>query len=61
MTISFSGSPHLNVLRARVSPAEANSPLIIDADAVLSAAFPFQRFKMITRRNAEVSKPASDL
>ena len=52
---------NLNVFRACIGPAEANAPLIIDADAVLSAAVPFQRFKMITRRNPEVFKPAGDL
>ncbi len=52
---------NLNILRSCISPAEANAPLIVNADAVLSAAFSLQRFKMITRRNAEVSKSAGDL
>lgn len=52
---------NLNVFRACIGPAEANAPLIIDADTMLSSAFPLQRLKMITRRNAEVSKPASNL
>ena len=52
---------NLNVVCACIGPAEANAPLIIDADAVLSAAFSLQRLKMITGRNAEVSQPAGNL
>lgn len=52
---------NLNVFCACIGPAEANAPLIIDADAVLSPTFPLQRLKMITRWNAEVFKPAGDL
>jgi len=46
--LSHDGSPsvvvnYLNVLCASIGPAEANAPLIIDADAVLFPTFPLQR------------------
>jgi len=33
------------------APGKTDSPLIVDADAVLSFAATFQCFKLITRRN----------
>lgn len=39
-----------------VVPAEADSPLIVDADAVLPRAVPAQRLQAISRRDAEVCK-----
>jgi hypothetical protein len=52
---------NLDVLCACICPPKAYAPLIIDAHAVLSAAFTLQRLKVITRWNAEVFKSTGDL
>jgi hypothetical protein len=41
-----------------VSPNEANPPLVVDADRMLSCALLLQRFEAIARRNAQVIEPA---
>jgi hypothetical protein len=39
------------------SPHEANAPLVIDTDAVLSFAIPFQRYQPIQRWQPKVPQP----
>ena len=51
----------LNVLGACIDPTEANAPLIVDADTVLSSAVPLQCLEAIARRNAKIIKATSDL
>lgn len=51
----------LNALGACIDPTEANAPLIIDADAVLSQALPLQCLEAIAWRNAKIIKATSDL
>ena len=38
-------------------PAEADAPLVIDADAVLAVPVTLQRFESITRRGAQIVQP----
>jgi len=38
------------------APREADSPLIVDSDAVLPFATPFQLLQPVTRRHAKISK-----
>jgi len=40
----------LDILRPDFRPAEAHSPLIVDADAVLSLTISYQRLQPIARR-----------
>ena len=44
----------LDFVCVTISPNKTDKPLIVDADAVLTFAFAFQRFKSIGRWNAEV-------
>ena len=44
---------NFHFVRARF-PAEADPPLIVDADAVLSGATAFQRFQPVARRHPQV-------
>jgi hypothetical protein len=44
----------LDVPRFTVSPNEANPPLIVNPNAVLTLAIPVQRFQAIARRHAEI-------
>jgi hypothetical protein len=46
----------LDVEAVPVAPEKADSPLIIDADAVLSRAFAFQCLEAVSWRNPEVGK-----
>jgi len=43
-----------NVQRIAVFPAKADSPLIVDSDAVLSLAIAFQGFKTVSGRNPKI-------
>lgn len=45
---------NLNVVRAVSLPDEADAILIVDADAVLARAIPFQSLQPIAGRNTEV-------
>jgi hypothetical protein len=47
---------NLDVERISILPSEADPPLIVDANAVLARAVPFQGFPSITRRRSEVAK-----
>lgn len=46
----------LDVEAVSGTPEKANSPLIVDANAVLSRTFAFQCFEAVARRNVEVVK-----
>jgi hypothetical protein len=46
-------------MRLSIPPDEAESPLIIDANAVLTHPIPLQRFQPVTRRDPEVIQPPS--
>ena len=52
---------NLYVVRAVVLPAEADAPLIVDADAVLALALPFQSFEAITRWGSQVPQRLGSL
>jgi hypothetical protein len=43
----------LNVLRSRRGPAEADAPLVVDADTVLSFAVALERLKPIAGRGTQ--------
>lgn len=43
-----------------IRPAKANSPLIIDANAVLTGTIAFKRLKMIAGRDPQILKAISD-
>ena len=45
---------NFNVQRILALPAEANPPLVIDADAVLAFAVVFQSFQVVAIRDAQV-------
>ena len=45
---------NFHVQRVFALPAEANSPLVIDADAVLASAVVFQGFQVVAVRRAQV-------
>ena len=44
----------LDGIRPRRRPAEADAPLVVDADAVLPFPIPFQCFQTIATRDAQV-------
>ena len=46
----------LDVVRVAVLPPEADAPLIVDANAVLPGAIPFQLLQAVAGRDAEVLK-----
>ncbi len=45
-----------NVESVPVNPTETYSPLVVDANTVLTDAIPTQRFKMIARRNSQITE-----
>jgi hypothetical protein len=45
---------NLDIMGVAVPPAEAEAPLIVDADGVLPIPIPGQLFQAIARRNAQV-------
>jgi hypothetical protein len=47
-----------NVIGSVGSPDEADTPLVVDANAVLTGAFPFQSFKFIAGRYPKVVRVA---
>ena len=47
---------NFHLLRSVVVPDEADSPLIIDSDRVLTFAIAVQRFQMIPGRNPQILK-----
>lgn len=48
---------NLNVMRTAVTPREADAPLVIDSSAIRPRAAALQRFKLISRRHAEILQP----
>ena len=46
----------LDVVCVSVRPAEANAPLVVDADAVLAPAVALQHFQPVSRRDEQVLK-----
>ena len=48
-------------MRAILSPEKANSPLVVDADAVLSFAVAHQRFKLIAGRRTQARQLRSGM
>jgi len=49
----------LNTLRMSIAPEKADSPLIIDANALRSFAIPFERLEPIRGRQPEIFQPDS--
>ena len=47
---------YLDVIGVPIYPAKAASPLVIDADAVLTLAGPQQPFKAVARRHPQILK-----
>ena len=47
---------NLDVVGISITPHEADAPLIVDANAVLSLSVALERFQMITRRGREVAQ-----
>jgi hypothetical protein len=47
---------NLNLKGIAVAPGETDPPLIVDADAVLSFAAPFQLFQPVSERHAKILK-----
>lgn len=48
-----------DIERVPLSPSQADPPLIIDADRMLSFTFPLERFKPIARRHTQIRKDVS--
>jgi hypothetical protein len=48
---------NFNVVRIAITPDEAQPPLVIDADAVLSGPVPGQRLQVVGRRLPEILQP----
>jgi len=44
----------LDLMRPILAPDETDAPLVVDADAVLPLAVPFQGFELVPRRNPQV-------
>jgi hypothetical protein len=49
---------YLYVKRIFSLPAKANAPLVIDSDALLPEAVPFQGFQPVAGRNSQIVEPA---
>jgi hypothetical protein len=52
---------YLDVKRIAITPNEAYPVLIIDANAVLSLALPFQSFKMVPGKDGEITQQVSSM
>ncbi len=48
---------YLDVMRLAVTPDEANSPLVVDPNAVLTRSISLKRLDAVARRNAKVLQP----
>jgi hypothetical protein len=55
--MAFSGSDDFGVVGVLYLPAEADAPLVVDADAVLTAAVALQRFESVAGRQTHDLKP----
>lgn len=49
----------LHLLRSGVGPHEADAPLVVDPDAVLTGSITLERFEPVAGRNAEVLQDLS--
>ena len=49
-----------NFFRPGVRPTKADSPLVVDPNAVLARAIPFERLKVIAGRNVQIIQAFSD-
>jgi hypothetical protein len=52
---------YFHVFGSRIGPPEADSPLVVYADAVLSCAVAFERFQAVARRYAQILQATGDL
>jgi hypothetical protein len=50
----------LHIFRAYIGPSKANTPLIVDSNAVLARTLALECLQAITRRNIQVTQPARD-
>ena len=50
-----------HIFRTCIRPTKADTPLIIDTDAVLTGTIILERFKMIAGRHPQILKSAGDL
>ncbi len=50
----------LHILSACSRPAEADTELVVDTNAVLTDAVAFERLKPVARRYAQIIKPSGD-
>jgi hypothetical protein len=48
---------NLDIVSIAIAPDKADSPMVIDADAVLALAITRELFKAIARRNAQILQP----
>jgi hypothetical protein len=54
----FSVAVHdFDVMCIAFAPGETEPPLVVDANAVRPCPVPFQRFKLVSRRNAKILQP----
>lgn len=51
----------LDIFRSGFRPAKANSPLVVNANAVLTGAIAFQGLKAVAGRYSQVSETSGDL
>jgi len=51
---------YFHVFRSRIGPSEANSPLVVYADAVLPCAIAFERFQTVSGWYAQILQAACD-
>ena len=52
---------YLNVMRLAVTPDKANSPLIVNSNAMLARSIPPERLKPAARRNAKILQPPGSM
>ena len=53
----YGPQPNECIQRIHALPAEAEAPLVIDADAVLACTIPFQSFQAVPGRRPQVVQP----
>jgi hypothetical protein len=52
---------YFNVFGSRIGPSEADSPLVVYADAVLSCAIAFEHFQAVAGRYAQILQAGGNL
>jgi len=50
-----------HIFRTRIGPAKTDTPLIVDANAVLAETVTLESFKVIPGRHSQIIKTAGDL